>query len=193
MTDVPTLTSATVANYCVMNPLDNSGATITNGNLQVAANTGTFQAVRSSFVMPTGSWYVEVTATTGTGNGNSSLGIALQSAALSTISGASNFVGASSTSWGYSNNGNIYNNGSVINATGVTWSAGAVIGITFDGSTLKFYKNNTLIATVSSIPTGNYCIASSFYSSDACAFNFGQQPWIYSPPSGFVALNTYNI
>ena len=180
-------------NYAVMNPLDNSGATISNGNLQVAANTGTFQAVRSGFVLPTGSWYVEVTATTGTGNGNSALGIALQSAALSTISGASNFLGSSSTSWGYSSNGNVYNNNSIITATGVTWAAAAVIGITFDGSTLKFYKNNVLVTTVSSIPTGSYCIASSFYSSDACAFNFGQRPFTYTPPSGFKALNTQNL
>ena len=180
-------------NYAVMNPLDNSGATISNGNLQVAANTGTFQAVRSGFVLPTGSWYVEVTATTGTGNGSSALGIALQSAALSTISGASNFLGASSTSWGYSSNGNVYNNNSIITATGVTWAAAAVIGITFDGSTLKFYKNNVLVTTVSSIPTGNYCIASSFYSSDACAFNFGQRPFSYTPPSGFLAVNTQNL
>jgi hypothetical protein len=193
MTDVPTLTSATAANYCVMNPLDNSGATISNGNLQVAANTGTFQSVRSSFVLSTGSWYVEVTATTGTGNGNSDLGIALQSAALSTISGASNFIGSSSTSWGYASNGNVYNNNSIITATGVTWASAAVIGITFDGSTLTFYKNNVLVTTVSSIPAGDYCIASSFYSSDACAFNFGQRPFTYTPPSGFVALNTYNL
>jgi hypothetical protein len=193
MTDVPTLTSATAANYCVMNPLDNSGATISNGNLQVAANTGTFQAVRSSFVLSTGSWYVEVTATTGTGNGNSALGIALQSAALSTISGASNFIGSSSTSWGYASNGNVYNNNSIITATGVTWASAAVIGITFDGSTLKFYKNNVLVTTVSSIPAGDYCIASSFYSSDACAFNFGQRPFTYTAPSGFVALNTFNL
>ena len=28
---------------------------------------------------------------------------------------------------------------------------------------------------------------------DAQAVNFGQQPFTYTPPSGFVALNTYNL
>ena len=193
MTDVPTLTSATAANYCVMNPLDNSSTTITNGNLQLVGSSATWCTTRSTFVLPNGSWYMELTATSGTGNGNSFVGLAHQSTAISTISGGT-FVGGTSTSYAYSSNGNIYNNGSVLTATGVTWASGSVIGISYDGSSLKFYKNNTLVTTVSSLSyTNNYCITTSFYSSDAGALNFGQQPFVYTPPSGFLALNTFNL
>jgi hypothetical protein len=30
-------------------------------------------------------------------------------------------------------------------------------------------------------------------SNNTVAFNFGQQPFTYTPPSGFVALNTFNL
>ena len=40
MTDVPTLTSATVANYCVMNPLDYFRSSPTSGNLNFVLNQG---------------------------------------------------------------------------------------------------------------------------------------------------------
>jgi hypothetical protein len=29
--------------------------------------------------------------------------------------------------------------------------------------------------------------------STAISVNFGQQPFVYTPPTGFVALNTYNL
>jgi hypothetical protein len=99
----------------------------------------------------------------------------------------------SATSWGYSSNGNIYNNGSVINATGSAWSAGATVALTFDGSTLKFYNAGVLIATISSIPANTYAVGGSFYGDNAGSFNFGQQPFAYTPPTGSKKLNTFNL
>ena len=189
MTDVPTLTSATAANYCVVNPLDNAlGASITNGNLQVTSSGASWKTVRSTFALTTGSWYVELTSTTGTGNGNSFIGIVPMGVTLPQPVGE-----GSATSWGYSSNGNVYNNGSVISATGVTWSAGTTVAMTFDGSTLKFYNAGNLVATISSIPANTYAFGGSFYDNNAGAFNFGQRPFTYTPPTGFVALNTYNL
>ncbi len=138
--------------------------------------------------MTTGSWYVELTSTTGTGNGNSFIGIVPMGVTLPQPVGE-----GSATSWGYSSNGNVYNNGSVISATGVTWSAGTTVAMTFDGSTLKFYNAGNLVATISSIPANTYAFGGSFYDNNAGAFNFGQRPFTYTPPTGFVALNTYNL
>jgi hypothetical protein len=176
-------------NYCVVNPLDNAlGASITNGNLQVTSSGASWKTVRSTFALTTGSWYVELTSTTGTGNGNSFIGIVPMGVTLPQPVGE-----GSATSWGYSSNGNVYNNGSVISATGVTWSAGTTVAMTFDGSTLKFYNAGNLVATISSIPANTYAFGGSFYDNNAGAFNFGQRPFAYTPPTGFVALNTQNL
>ena len=60
MTDVPTLTSATTANYCVLNPLDKA-STVTNGNLTTSSGAA-HQSVRASFQAPsTGLYYMEAT------------------------------------------------------------------------------------------------------------------------------------
>ena len=187
MIDSPSL-SGSASNYATMNPLDNSSATLTNGNLQVTSSGASWKTVRSTFAMPTGSWYCELTATVGTGNGNSMFGIVPMNVALPLPVGE-----GSATSWAYSSNGNIYNNGGVVTATGSSWSAGATLAMTFDGSTLKFYNANTLVATINSIPSNTYAIGTSFYDNNAGAINFGQRPFAYTPPTGFKSLNTYNL
>ena len=60
MTDVPTLTSATAANYCVLNPLATSNGTLNDGNLTWSPS-GNNASVWSSFAVNTGKWYFEMT------------------------------------------------------------------------------------------------------------------------------------
>ena len=175
-------------NYATLNPLDNAGASLANGNLQVTSSGASWKTVRSTFAMPSGSWYTEFTSTVGTGNGNSFVGIAPMGVTLPLPVGEN-----SATSWGYSSNGNVYNNGSIINATGSAWSAGATVAIAFDGSTLKFYNANTLVATISSIPENTYAVGISFYDNNAGTLNFGQSGFTYTPPDGFLALCTANL
>ena len=63
MLDVPTLTSATNANYAVLNPLNNSGgATISDGNLKALWASTSDRSVLSTFPVPsTGKFYAEFT------------------------------------------------------------------------------------------------------------------------------------
>jgi hypothetical protein len=78
MTDVPTLTSATAANYAVLNPLDSLGGTVSNGNLEY---TGTYTSggvsinghgCRSTLKVPSsGKWYAEASGVNKSGSGNS--------------------------------------------------------------------------------------------------------------------------
>jgi len=75
MTDVPTNTSATVANYCVWNPL-NSGATITQGNL-LATNASYSDASGSMSMYLSGKYYAEFTYNSATSS-NALVGITLQ-------------------------------------------------------------------------------------------------------------------
>jgi hypothetical protein len=63
VTDVPTLTSTTAANYAVLNPLDKLlSPTVINGNL--SATVGDNAEVRGSIYVTSGKWYWEVVPTT---------------------------------------------------------------------------------------------------------------------------------
>ena len=199
-------------NFSTMNTLDKVDSVLAEGSLKTTGAGNSFDTVRSTFAMPSGSWYAEFLCHAGTGNGNNHVGISTQSEALSGISG-SNFLGSSATSYSYSDNDNVYNNGSITNSTGTTYTAGDIIGVTFTGSEIKWYKNNSLIATVSSITGNDYCFTTTSYSTSMGMFaNFGQDSsfagaktaqgntdgngqgdFYYAPPSGFLALCSSNL
>jgi hypothetical protein len=192
MTDVPTLTSATVANYCVLNPLDTFGGawTLTDGNL--TGNSSSVNGVRRSTVSVTsGKWYWEVTI--GDANQYHVVGVSDKTCSNWTAGGGFFYAGRSS--------------GGALKAdyTGTTSAYGAsfttsdVIGVALDmdNGTLVFYKNNTSQGTAFNTNiTGKQLFPTMSQSvSGACIdyYNFGQQGFVYTPPSGFVALNTYNL
>ena len=188
MTDVPTLTSATAANYCVLNPIS-SGGTITNGNLSTSNNdTTTYGTV----AITTGKFYWEYTITACSGGAAIALGVSKDTNR------------ATGGTWGandvflYQSGGNKYGNGTS-GAYGATYTTGDVIGVALDmtGYTLTFYKNNVSQGTAfSSTQISPYTLIPMFYgypSGNSTNVNFGQQPFTYTPPTGFVALNTYNL
>jgi Concanavalin A-like lectin/glucanases superfamily/SPRY domain len=183
MTDVPTLTSATAANYCVLNAV-NKGTNInlTNGNLQydnVTADASVFGTIG----MSSGKFYWEMTVT--------SAGCSCGIAAGALPSGA---PGSSATGYAYNYDGRKVNNSS-LTSYGASYTVGDVIGFAFDADagTITCYKNNTSQGTMfSGLTSGPYFAAAGNGGSGA-AYNFGQQPFRYTAPSGFVALNTYNM
>jgi hypothetical protein len=202
MLDVPTNTSATVANYAVINPLDmGANITISDGNLKfVSSSSAGVGTCRGSMAFATtGKWYFEVTAGS-TANANT-VGVANLSMNVTTG------LGANANGWGYTGDGFLYNNNSGTN-TSVTWGNGDVIGIAFDADTgrLWFAKNNTWV--LSGNPSSNTNPAftgltgTTFFpavsdfggaSISNLVANFGQRPFSYTPPTGFVRLNTFNL
>ena len=66
-----------------------------------------------------------------------------------------------------------------------------------DAGNITFYKNNTSQGVAFSGITGSMSpVIMSFTGSSrttAGSVNFGQRPFTYTPPTGFVALNTYNL
>lgn len=189
-TDVPTLTSSSAANYCVMNPLLNANAsTITNGNLDVTTSATGFGRVVGSMGVSSGKWYWEVTPT--------NLGAGMFIGIASADSNATTYVGGDATSYGYYDvNGNKYNNTTAA-AYGSAYVANDVIGIALDLSagTLTFYKNNVSQGTAYTGLSGAFVPAMSDTSSGSsvATFNFGQRPFTYTAPSGFRPLNTFNL
>ena len=186
MIDSPTLTSATVANYCVLNPLDTgSNITLSAANLQTSQGASAGIS-KGTIGISSGKWYWEVTLLSGT----TAVGIA-----DITSSRTQSYVGQTSTSYGYySGTGSKYNNATGV-AYGATYTTNDVIGVALDmdAGTLTFYKNNTSQGTAYSSLSGTFTPAIGNDQSNTTAFNAGQRPFTYTPPSGFVRLNAYNL
>ena len=182
MIDSPTLTSATVANYAVWNPLSTTGATCADGNLQATITVSGKWTV-GTFAVSSGKYYFECVL----GGGTPELAIGIAPNSGTTV--------ASNALHYYSLDGKVYSSNSVV-ATGATFTSGDIIGVAFEpGGNAYFYKNNTLQATVS-MPAGSDWAAEVYQTgsrSNTATVNFGQRPFSYTPPTGFVRLNTYNL
>jgi len=185
MTDSCTVSSATVANYAVLNPLNVSGGTYQDGNLTwVSPTTDQKSALSTISVTTTGNWYCEITVGSKTGTywtiGVSSSATAWVLRAQYRSDGATNVNGTAGTSF-------------------ASYTTGDIIGVTYNSSTgvVTFYKNNVSqgTLTVSNLTTTQYFNCSSDSSGGTSTYyaNFGQRPFSYTPPTGFNALNTYNL
>lgn len=192
MTDVPTLTSATASNYCVLNPLSTlNSPTISQGNLYGSMPNDS--VVASTMAVSAGKWYWETIRQSDSGNG--------MMAGVSKLNPSTGqFLSDYRTAYGYAYwayNGYKYNNGTGT-AYGATYVNGDVIGVALDldGGTLTFYKNGVSQGTAFTGLSGTFMPNlqnAGGGASYTATINFGQQPFAYTPPSGFVAINTFNM
>jgi len=191
MTDVPTLTSATTANYCVLNPLRSYSAnTVSNGNLNILfTDPSSSRTTYSTFGLTSGKWYWEATITNGAGGYYPGVGVNTD---LSYS--PSNQSGDTASGFMYLSTGQKFNNGSLA-SYGSSYTTNDVIGVSLDmdAGTITFYKNNTSQGQAYSGITGTAVPCFIGDANASCAVNFGQQPFTYTPPTGYVALNTYNL
>jgi len=195
MTDVPTLTSATAANFAVLNPLNaETGMTGTpsGGNLNIAVSGGK----RSTIAARTGKFYWEFVSNSGAASNFPISGLYV--AGLGTY-----WPGYDANSFGYFQGGDIYYNGSVV-LTVSSFTNGDLLGFAWDADTGKVWvaKNGTWqnsgnpaagTGQVTTVSTGVDRVVGAYNSSGSCSINFGQRPFTYTPPTGFVALNTFNL
>ena len=181
-------------NYCVLNPIFNvngTNVTYSNGNLTYShpSNSGNAQlmAVRGTIALPAGKYYWEyiVGATV-----NDQLGIGNNVALGGSPDGT---AGAR-----YINSGAFQSNYTTPSSA-ASYTTGDIIGMAYDqpNGTLAFYKNNSLQGTITGISTTEVFFPSrspnSSGSGGAGSFNFGQQSFTYTPPSGFKSLCTTNL
>jgi hypothetical protein len=194
MTDVPTLTSASASNFCVMNAIAPYGSalTLTEANLKSTVN-GTYWAGSPATIgVASGKWYWEVTVSNLTGN--LMVGITKDTEITGT-SGINTYPGITANSYGYSAGGQKYNNATQT-SYGAAYTTSDVIGVALDmgAGTLTFYKNNTSQGTAFSSLSGTYLPSLGVNTSpSALIVNFGQRPFTYTPPAGFLSLNTFNL
>ena len=190
MTDVPTNTSETVANYAVMNPIwKSSNLTLAGANLNVTSS-GNGGSSFSTIAMESGKYYCE--ATINTGSDATIVGIANSVFNPTTAT----LTAANAVSY-YGNSGDKFVNGTS-SAYGASYTTGDIIGIALDitAGTVTFYKNNTSQGAITHGLTGPFYFATSDASSGSNinqSWNFGQRPFSYTPPTGYKALNTFNL
>jgi hypothetical protein len=179
MTDVPTLTSATAANFAVWNPnfKDTTANTTSTSNANLTTNG---QFAFSSIGVTTDKFYFELTI--GSAN-NQFVGVC-----------ASPYAAANLRAY---NKDGTYYTGSGWISYGATYTTSDVIGVALDmtNQTIEFFKNNTSQGQKTSIGLSGQTIFPMIYveSSGGITVNFGQQPFTYTPPTGFIRLNTYNL
>jgi len=187
MLDYPKLISSTVSNYCLLNWNDSdTGGVMSNGNLAFATGASVWHSTRSTFFMPSGKWYWEVYVYSGT---QLTIGISTNSASLNSA-----YVGQDANGYSYYTGTGTKNTNGVGTAYGASCTTGDTVGVAYDATagTLTFYKNNVSQGVAYSGLTGSFSPALGVYASTG-TINFGQQGFTYTPPSGYNALNTYNL
>jgi hypothetical protein len=191
MKDVPTLTDADAGNFATLNAVQKAYGSVTysNGNLQGVADAN-WNAMLSTINVTSGKWYWECTTTTT----NTFFGVQSQPQSYNTAN-PQNFSG---TIVYYASNGAKRIDGTET-SYGASYTSGDTIGVALDidGGTITFYKNNSSQGSISLSSSSNMVgktIAPVFMGlSNTIVANFGQRPFAYTPPSGFKALNTYNL
>jgi hypothetical protein len=176
-----------VGNYATLNPLDETNATLSNGNLDVEVNSSGTNYANGTIAISSGKWYFETTAVSGI---NNAIGVA-------DINGTPGFETSGSYVY-YQNTGALWHTGA--NSYGASWqTAGDVIGIAIDMDTpqLTFYKNGVSqgVAVTSwlSGKTVVPCFTCGGGSGNKVVANFGQRAFHTAAPAGYKALCTANL
>jgi hypothetical protein len=207
MLDSPSNASSTIANYAVLNPLFNpAGMTLSDGNLK-AVTVISHSTVNSSIGVTSGKWYAEFTLIART----DTCGIGITNVQTPFTSYPGTFAGGW---WAYNNNTSLilltpttgYGYASAM-AAGQVWHIALDMDngncwLGYNGSWYNAASSGTLGGgnpstganpTFTGIP--NTSPIYMFLENVNCTWgsNFGQQPFSFTPPTGFNRLNTYNL
>jgi len=178
-------------NYCTLLPLKNA-QTLSNGNLDVVGGSSWQRSV-GTLGMYSGKYYWEYTITA---SNEHIIGVGPPDMQLSGNLGAGDPAGSGyGTETGYVNGTGA--NGSWSNTGGST--DGDLIGIAFDADNgnMYVYKNGSAlnggIASHTGLVMPQVPVVSLNGSSRSGVINFGQRPFAYTPPTGYVSLCSTNL
>ena len=205
MVDVPTLTSATNANFCTLNPAAaaSSAGTISGGNLNLTG-TATSGSRLGTFSVSSGKWYFEVLTNWDSTQASFATGFSRDTLAPTVtlgfnIDSYAIYIGGSTSIQTYSN--------STLTTYGSTPASPVTlqVAVDFDSGKIWFGINNTWLTgspSAGTSPTYSVTVGYSYIpvfrasggvNSTTGYINFGQRPFTYTPPTGFQSLNTFNL
>ena len=189
-------TGNNVGNYCTLNPLDRqaSNGELANGNLDLRQTTGAWAMYRGTMSMSSGKWYWEVTF----GNDQYSMIGIIPTDYL--MSSNSNYWPAQVPNCYvfYPYTGNKYDNTSLQNyasadqsGTGDTYG----IALDLDAGTMTYYKNGSSLGQAhSGMRADTYAPVAALYNqSNYDSYNFGQRPFLYTPPANHLSICSKNL
>ena len=192
MTDVPTLTSETASNFATMSPIIGT-TNLSNGNLYLTG-AAAYRGGYGSIPLPaSGQWYWEGLYIQATNNLGFGLAVINPQAPIAPLAG----TGAI----GFNNAGQWWIESSTATTGNPSWTATTVVGMRYDASTGEFsYTSNgttwtTIVTGTARFTDGRIWVPAcwAFATNDQLTLNFGQRPFTYTPPTGFKALNTFNL
>ena len=194
MTDTPT------NNFATLSSIRANSGTLSAANLDIPVVASSISNA-ATWTLTSGKWYFEVTSGTASG-GYPIIGAYDASGAASFSSAPGQSGGTNGVS--YWSNGTRAINGASTTSWGATFAAGDVIGIAIDADTgrIWFAKNGVWQASgdpaagtspAGTMTSGQYTPGAAAQVGTSSSFNFGQRPFAYTPPTGFVALNTKNL
>jgi hypothetical protein len=210
MKDTPSLVDTNTGNFATLNPIEPSSGvsvTLSEGNLKAVGTTSSYSgAIASTFEQSSGKWYWEVyvnSEVTAGSNFYNFVGAATGDNNLIHKSNNSQVpsVAAGVNGWSWEGDGTINLIGTGTTAVGSVTAptAGDVLGfaIDLDNGNVYFYHNGTAQNSGSPVITGVTGLLHNpmvgVYNGSTVTFNFGQRPFAYTPPSGFLKLNTFNL
>jgi len=193
-----------VGNYCTLNSTANAGLVLSNGNLNFTGSGTGAKSALATIGASSGKWYFEGTIVQASSGGN--LGFGIQNQTFNAPSGTqpqSNSYGwvvitsGSSSTFYKAHDGTWTSIG--------TYAAGDVIGIAvdIDAGKIWFAQNGTWFSS-GDPAAGTNAIYTNFTgtmipyaygynTADIGIFNFGARSFAYTPPTGYKALNTFNL
>ena len=182
MTDTPT-SYADGGNYCVLNPLNTTNGAVAQGNLYWSSSgasgflcTGT---IAFDIADTVNKYYFEIQLAGGDG----AIGIA-----PTTLRGSDT---GRAGSYSYYTTGSKYS-GVTASAYGAAFAAPNIIGVAVGAGKITFYKNGVSQGDAFTGLTGLF-VPMLVEVSGTFNANFGQRPFAYTPPTGFLPLHTGNL
>ena len=194
-------------NFATLNPLDdNYNHLLSEGNTRAYSPSITHSTIKSGIFVNSGKWYAEFLIIN-----ESSVGAMVGVASRNTS--GKNYLGATSGGVGYNHDGNIFANGNAPFAGGSPFFDADIVGIAVDvdANEIKFYINNSLQTTLTSLMASEICFAAG-HGGEIVALNCGQDSsfagnktaqgntdangigdFYYAPPAGYLALCTANL
>ena len=213
LTESDVMVDSPTNNFAVMNPLDNGGNTLSEGNLALNVSSG-FKLTRSTFFADSGKWYWEILCTDA---GNGFVGVSTAAESLTSRGSETNSSVNIATSDGDSRTG------ASTSSYGSSFADGDIMILALDMDNGKFYagKNGTWFnsgnpaTSANPAKTGLTTALSpsiSLYDNEDYNANFGADSsfagnktpqgnqdangigdFYYAPPTGFLALCTKSL